>query len=180
MYGLWPKDSQKVAVSIPLCATIFPNIACWNTVLQLETQSQNDSSVKIVAWDKLRFFLRCLNCPGAALNSSHFQNVQLETAKGSMVGLRSIDNYEKQNVKGLLLKKRSRSQTKVPMEWTHQGLSTSDVWKSYWPWSRYNEFKRQLHIWPWNLEPSRSRSQTMITMESLSTCTSEVWKSYWL
>ena len=31
---------------------------------------------------------------------------------------------------------------------------------TYWPWSRYHEVKRRLHIWPWNLEPSRSRSQT--------------------
>ena len=45
------------------------------------------------------------------------------------------------------------------MERTHQGLSTSEMLKSYWPWSRYNEFKHQLHIWPWNLEHSRSRSQ---------------------
>ena len=92
--------------------------------------------------------------------------------------------------------------------WREQliGLSTSDVWKSYWPWSSYNEVKRQLqhltlklgtfkvkatdkghdgknssrsiyiwgmynevkcqlHIWPWNLEPLRSTSQTKVTME---------------
>ena len=48
---------------------------------------------------------------------------------------------------------------------THQGLSTSEVWKSYWPWCRYNEVKCQLHIWPWNLELSRSRSQTKVPME---------------
>ena len=39
---------------------------------------------------------------------------------------------------------RSRSQTKVPMETTHEGLSSSDVLKSYWPWSRYNEVISQL------------------------------------
>ena len=67
------------------------------------------------------------------------------------------------------------------MERTHQGLSTSDVWKSYWPWSRYNEFKRQLHIWPWNLEPSMSRSQTKVSMETTheGLSTSDVWKSCW-
>ena len=31
--------------------------------------------------------------------------LRLKTANGGMAGLRSIDNYEKQNVKGLLLKK---------------------------------------------------------------------------
>ena len=31
---------------------------------------------------------------------------QLETAKGGMAGLWSIDNYQKQNVKGFLLKKK--------------------------------------------------------------------------
>ena len=51
------------------------------------------------------------------------------------------------------------------MERTHQGISTSEVWKSYWPWCRYNEVKCQLHIWPWNLELSRSRSQTKVPME---------------
>ena len=66
-----------------------------------------------------------------------------------------------------------------PMERTHQGLSTSDMWKSHWPWSRYNEFKYQLHIWPWHLEPSKSRSQTKVPMERThqGLCTSEVWKS---
>ena len=76
---------------------------------------------------------------------------------------------------------RSRPQTKVPMERTHQGISTSDVWKSNWSWSRYNEVKRQLHIWPWSLEPSRSRSQTKVPMETThqGLSTSDVWKSHW-
>ena len=53
--------------------------------------------------------------------------------------------------------------------------------KSYIPWCRYNEVKRQLHIWPWNLEYSRSRSQTKVTLEGThqGLYTSEVWKSYW-
>ena len=51
------------------------------------------------------------------------------------------------------------------MERTHQGLSTSEVWKSYCPWCRYSEVKCQLQIWPWNLEHSKSRSQTKIMME---------------
>ena len=85
-------------------------------------------------------------------------------------------------MKGLLLKPSlSRSQTKVPMKRTHEGLSTSDVWKSHWPWSRYNEDKRQLHIWPWNLEPSRSRSQTKVPMERThqDLSTFDVWKRHW-
>ena len=71
--------------------------------------------------------------------------------------------------------------TKIPMERTHQGLSTSDMWKSYWPWSRYSEFKRQLHILPWNLEPSWSMSQTKVSMETTheGQSTSDVWKNYW-
>ena len=75
----------------------------------------------------------------------------------------------------------SRLQTKVTIERTHQGLSTSEVWKSYWPWCRYSEVKCQLHIWPWNLELSRSRSQTKVPMERThqGLSTSEVLKSYW-
>ena len=113
--------------------------------------------------------------------------------EGGMARLRSIDNYKKQNVKGLLLKNiwpwnleplRSRSQTKVTMGRTRQGLSTSEVQKSYWPWCRYNEVKSQLHIWPWNLEHSRSRSQMKVTMERIhqGISKSEVLKSiksYW-
>ena len=76
---------------------------------------------------------------------------------------------------------RSRSQTKVSMKTTREGLSTFDVWKSYWPLSRYIEIKRQLHIWPWNLEHSRSRQQTKVTMERThqGLSTSQVLKSYW-
>ena len=67
------------------------------------------------------------------------------------------------------------------METTHEGLSTSDVWKSYWSWSRYNEVKRQLHIWPWDLKHSRSRQQIKVKMERThqGLSTSEVWKRYW-
>ena len=55
------------------------------------------------------------------------------------------------------------------------------MWKSYWPWCRYNQVKCQLHIWPWNLEPSRLRSQTKVTMERThqGLSTSEVLKSNW-
>ena len=46
--------------------------------------------------------------------------------------------------------------------------------------ARYNEVKGQLHIWPWNLEPSRSRSQTKVPMETThqGLSTSNVWKSH--
>ena len=46
-------------------------------------------------------------------------------------------------------------------------------------WSRYNEFKCQLHIWPWNFEPSRSRSHRKVLMERTheGLSTSGVWKS---
>ena len=75
---------------------------------------------------------------------------------------------------------RSRQQTNVTMEKTHQGLSTSEVWKSYWPLCKYNEVKCQLHIWPWNLEHSRSRLQTKVMMERThqGLSTPEVLKSY--
>ena len=73
------------------------------------------------------------------------------------------------------------SQTKVQMETTHQGLSTFDVWKSHWPWSRYNKVICQLNIWPWNFKHSRSSSQTKVPMETThqGLSTSDVWKSYW-
>ena len=76
---------------------------------------------------------------------------------------------------------RSRSQTKVPMERTHQGLSTSDVWKSYWPWSRYNEFKTPITHLTLNLGIFKSKSQTKVQMETSheGISTPDVWKSYW-
>ena len=39
---------------------------------------------------------------------------RLETAEGGMAGLRSIDNYQKQNVKGLLLKNIDVCKTLMP------------------------------------------------------------------
>ena len=62
-----------------------------------------------------------------SISCNIFNVGKLETAKGGMAGLRSIDirpwNLEPS---------RSRSQTKVRMETTHEGLpvSTSDVWES--------------------------------------------------
>ena len=72
-----------------------------------------------------------------------------------------------------------KATVKVTMERTHQGLSTSEVWKSYWPWCRYNEVKCQLHIWPWNLEHSRSHTKVTMERNHQGLSTSEVLKSYW-
>ena len=59
---------------------------------------------------------------------------------------------------------RSRQQTKVTMERTHQDLSTSEVWKSYWPWCRYSEVKANytFDLETWNIQGQghRQRSRT--------------------